>query len=171
MAAANQIHADALLVSATRITTLFKQLTASATLLDKADLDRAQNIGLSELLLRTPDISMSRNGGMGTSTSLRIRGVEVGQTVVVIDDVKMNDPSNADGSTNFSNLLPGNAARVKILRGPQSILWGSQAIGGVISIETALPERDLEGSIDLEAGSRNSIGARAAVGGHSSPVR
>lgn len=147
------------------------KVPASVTILDKAAIDRAQDIGVSELLLRTPGIGMARNGGYGGATSLRIRGAESEQTVVVIDGVKLNDPASAGGGYNFANLLTGDAARIEVLRGPQSILWGSQAIGGVVNIVTALPENDLEGSFDIEAGSRQTVSARAAIGGRIGPVR
>ncbi|NWP47747.1 TonB-dependent receptor, partial [Escherichia coli] len=95
--------------------------------------------------------------GYGTSTSLRIRGAEADQTVVVIDGVKLNDPAATGGGYNFANLLVGDASRIEVLRGPQSILWGSQAIGGVVNIVTAAPEKPLEGSFDIEAGSRETV--------------
>src|SRR3546814_14035847 len=69
---------------------------------------------------------------------------------VVIDGVKLNDPSSAGGGYNFAHLLIGDAARIEVLRGPQSILWGSQAIGGVVNVVTALPERSLAGSFRSE---------------------
>ncbi|MET0371739.1 MAG: TonB-dependent receptor [Sphingobium sp.] len=160
-----------ILVTATRIAVPIDTVAASLTVLDEASIDRAQDIGLSELLLRTPGVSLSRNGGYGTDTSLRIRGAENEQTVVVIDGVKLNDPASAGGGYNFANLLVGDAERIELLRGPQSILWGSQAIGGVVNIVTALPDEPLEGSFDIEAGSRETVSARAAAGGHSGPVR
>uniref|UniRef100_UPI0013D150CA TonB-dependent receptor n=1 Tax=Escherichia coli TaxID=562 RepID=UPI0013D150CA len=79
------------------------QVPASITVLDKTAIDRSQDIGATELLLRTPGISVSRNGGYGTSTSLRIRGAEADQTVVVIDGVKLNDPAATGGGYNFAN--------------------------------------------------------------------
>src|SRR3546814_653686 len=98
-------------------------------------------------------------------------GEETDHTVVVIDGVKLNDPSSAGGGYNFAHLLIGDATRIEVLRGPQSILWGSQAIGGVVNVVTALPERSLEGSFDVEAGSRQTVSARAAVGGKTGSVR
>ena len=159
-----------IVVTATRTPTPLDQVSASITVLDKATIDRAQDIGATELLLRTPGISMSRNGGYGTATSLRIRGAESEQTVVVIDGVKLNDPSSTGGGYNFANLLIGDAQRIEVLRGPQSTLWGSQAIGGVVNIVTASPQAPIEGSFDIEAGSRDTVSARAALGGVSGPL-
>ncbi|MBJ7439018.1 MAG: TonB-dependent receptor [Sphingopyxis sp.] len=161
---------DSIIVTATRAPLTLDEVPASIAVLDKAAIDRAQDIGVTELLLRTPGVSISRNGGYGTSTSLRIRGAESDHSVVVIDGVKLNDPSSTGGGFNFTNLLVGDIARIEVLRGPQSILWGSQAIGGVVNIVTASPEKALEGSFDIEAGSRQTISARAAVGGKTGPL-
>src|SRR3546814_11938341 len=108
---------------------------------------------------------MSRNGGYGTSTSLRIRGAESEHSVTVIDGVKLNDPSSTGGGFNFANLPAGDIDRIEVLRGPQSILWGSQAIGGVIHIVAAAPQKALEGSFGLDGGSRQTVRARVAVAG------
>jgi vitamin B12 transporter len=163
-------NVDSILVTATRIPLELARIPSSISLLDKAAIDRSQDIGVTELLLRTPGISIARNGGYGTSTSLRIRGAESDQTVVVIDGVKLNDPSSTGGGYNFSNLLVGDASRIEVLRGPQSTLWGSQAIGGVVNIVTPLPKAPLEGSFDVEAGSRQTASARAALGGRQGPL-
>ncbi|MEH3103343.1 MAG: TonB-dependent receptor [Sphingomonas phyllosphaerae] len=168
-AAATDTGAD-IVVAANRAPVDADRVTASVTVLDKAAIDRAQDLSVADLLLRTPGVSLSRNGGYGTSTSLRIRGAESDQTVVVIDGVKINDPSSPGGGYNFANLLIGDASRIEVLRGPQSILWGSQAIGGVVNIVTPLPTAALEGSIDLEGGSRETVSARAALGGTTGPL-
>ncbi len=168
-AAATDTGAD-IVVAANRAPVDADRVTASVTVLDKTAIDRAQDLSVADLLLRTPGVSLSRNGGYGTSTSLRIRGAESDQTVVVIDGVKINDPSSPGGGYNFANLLIGDASRIEVLRGPQSILWGSQAIGGVVNIVTPLPTAALEGSIDLEGGSRDTVSARAALGGTTGPL-
>ncbi|WP_076070494.1 TonB-dependent receptor plug domain-containing protein [Sphingomonas montana] len=160
----------AIIVTATRTPTSIDRVAAAVTVLDKAAIDRTQDLVVADLLLRTPGVSLSRNGGYGTNTLLRIRGAEPDQTVVVIDGVKLNDPSSAGGGYNFANLLVGDAARIEVLRGPQSVLWGSQAIGGVVNIVTPLPERALEGSFDVESGSRETVSARAAIGGKNGPL-
>ena len=159
-----------IVVTATRAPISIDRVASSITVLDKAAIDRAQDLAVSDLLLRTPGVTLTRNGGFGTATSLRIRGAESDQTVVVIDGVKLNDPSSAGGGYNFANLLVGDAARIEVLRGPQSILWGSQAIGGVVNVVTALPEKALEASFDLEAGSRETASGRVGVGGKTGPL-
>jgi vitamin B12 transporter len=168
--ARRDVRPGEIVVTATRTPLSIDRVAASVTVLDKAAIDRAQDIGVSELLLRTPGVSLSRNGGYGTNTSLRIRGAEADQTVVVIDGVKLNDPSSTGGGYNFANLLVGDASRIEVLRGPQSILWGSQAIGGVVNIVTPLPDAALQGSFDVETGSRETASGRAAIGGRSGPL-
>jgi vitamin B12 transporter len=160
----------AIVVTANRSPTPADQVVPSVTVLDKAAIDRAGDLSVADLLVRTPGVTLSRNGGYGTATSLRIRGAESDQTVVVIDGVKINDPSATGGGYNFANLLTGDASRIEVLRGPQSILWGSQAIGGVVNVVTPLPDTPWEGSVDLEGGARDTVSARAAVGGRTGPL-
>ena len=159
-----------IVVSALRTPTPVDTVASSLTVLDKKAIDASQAPVVSDLLVRTPGISFTRNGGYGTATSIRIRGAEGDQTVLVIDGVKLADPSSTDGGYNFATLMTGDIDQIEILRGPQSILWGSQAIGGVVNIVTATPDRKLEASADIEAGSRDTVNARAAVGGRSGPV-
>jgi vitamin B12 transporter len=161
---------DTFIVTATRSPVDADRVAASVTVLDKAAIDRAQDLSVASLLVRTPGVSLSSNGGYGTATSVRIRGAEADQTVVVIDGVKLNDPSATGGGYNFANLLVGDASRIEVLRGVQSILWGSQAIGGIVNVVTPLPEAELEGSFDVEGGSRDTVSARAAVGGRTGPL-
>ncbi|HCW49334.1 MAG TPA: TonB-dependent receptor, partial [Brevundimonas sp.] len=98
-------------------------------------------------------------------TSLRIRGAEGHHTVVLIDGVKLNDPSSTQGGFDFGNLLIGDASRIEVLRGAQSTLWGSQAIGGVVNIVTTEPTEAFQGSLDAEAGARGTTYFRGGVGG------
>ena len=84
-------------------------------------------------------LTVARAGGVGQPTSVFIRGAESDQTLVVIDGVQINDPSTTAGGFDFENLLTSDVSRIEILRGAQSTLYGSQAIGGVINITTADP--------------------------------
>ncbi|UTP40446.1 TonB-dependent receptor [Phenylobacterium sp. LH3H17] len=154
-----------LIVTANRSPQQADRVGQSVTVLDARDIAASQVAEVSTLLAQTPGVTVSRNGGIGGATSLRIRGAETDQTVVVVDGVKLNDPSQAGGGYNFANLLAGDIARIEILRGAQSTLWGSQAIGGVVNIVTAQAVEPFEGSLQLEAGARGTAYARAALGG------
>ncbi|WP_332770140.1 TonB-dependent receptor plug domain-containing protein [Phenylobacterium sp.] len=154
-----------LIVTANRSPQQADRVGQSVTVLDAGDIASSQVADVSTLLAQTPGVSVSRNGGIGGATSLRIRGAETDQTVVVVDGVKLNDPSQAGGGYNFANMLAGDIERIEILRGAQSTLWGSQAIGGVVNIITAQAVEPFEGSVQLEAGARGTAYARAALGG------
>lgn len=153
------------IVTANRSPQAAARVGQSVTVLTAEQIEASQAVSVVDLLVRTPGVSFSANGGVGTSTSLRIRGAETGQTVVVIDGVKLNDPSSTDSGYNFGNLLTGDIARIEVLRGAQSTLWGSQAIGGVINLVTAEATRPLQASLDSEVGSRGTQSLRAGIGG------
>jgi vitamin B12 transporter len=163
--AAEESNVSELVVSATRSPQRADRIGQSVTVIDAAAIKASQINVVSDLLAQTPGVSFSRNGGVGGSTSLRIRGAETDQTVVVIDGVKLNDPSSTGGGYNFANLMTGDISRIEILRGAQSTLWGSQAIGGVVNIVTAEPTKPFEGSASVEGGSMKTGYVRAGVGG------
>ena len=152
-------------VTANRSAQAADRVGQSVTVLTAKDIQASQAVGVADLLIRTPGVTLSRNGGIGSATSLRIRGAETDQTVAVIDGVKLNDPSGTGGGFNFGNLLVGDIARIEVLRGAQSTLWGSQAIGGVVNIVTAAPTRPFQAGLDAEAGSRGTTWLRGNIGG------
>ena len=130
-----------IVVTANRTATPIDRVGQSVTVIDTATIERRQAATVSDLLLQTPGVTVARNGGVGTTTSLSIRGAESDQTVALIDGVKLNDPSSPGGGFNFGTLLIGNIARIEVLRGAQSVLWGNQAIGGVVNLITRQAER------------------------------
>lgn len=152
-------------VTANRSAQPIERVGASVTVLTQAAIEARQTPAVVELLAQTPGVSFTRNGGVGTSTGVNIRGAESQHTVVLIDGVKLNDPSSTQGGFNFGNLLVGDTARIEVLRGAQSTLWGSQAIGGVVNIVTAEPTEALQGSLDAEAGARGTTYFRGGIGG------
>ncbi|TCM39240.1 TonB-dependent receptor [Novosphingobium sp. ST904] len=161
---------ERIVVTALRTPVAADRVADTVTVLDEAQIVAAQPIALTDALLRTPGISLSRNGGYGTTTSLRIRGADAGQTVMVIDGMRLSDASSTAGGYGFANLFVDDIDRIEILRGPQSILWGSDAIGGVVNVSTRRPTEPLEGSFALEAGTHDTVSARAGVGGTSEAI-
>ena len=152
-------------VTASRAPSAQTGVAQAITVLDRAEIEASQAILLPDLLIRTPGVTLSRNGGPGGVTALRIRGAESDQTVVVIDGVKLTDAAAPGGGYNFANLLTGDAARVEVLRGAQSTLWGSQAIGGVIHVVSTAPTETLQGDLTAEAGGDRTAYVRGGLGG------
>lgn len=161
---------DEVVVVANRAPERADRVGQQVTVITAEELKAEQTPVLTDILSHTPGVSFSRNGGVGTPTQVYIRGAETGQTVVLIDGVKLNDPSSTDTGFNFGNLLVGDISRVEILRGPQSVLWGSQAIGGVINLITAQPTQPFEADVTAEGGSNNWGYGRAGVGGKTDRV-
>lgn len=127
---------ETVVVSATRTAQPLSRTGVSLSVLDATTLQAHQNLTLSDALTTVPGISINRTGGIGQTTSLYVRGAESGQTVTLIDGVRLNDPSDSAGSAAYGDLLLNNVSRIEVLRGSQSALYGSNAMGGVISIIT-----------------------------------
>jgi vitamin B12 transporter len=161
-AADMQDGVEDVIVTANRIAQETSRVGDSATVITAQEQRRSQKTAVSDLLAMTPGVAVARNGGLGGTTTLRIRGAESHQTMVLIDGVKLNDPSSASGEFNFADLLTTDFAQIEVLRGPQSTLWGSQAIGGVVNIVTPVPEGPLSASVSVEGGTHET----AIVRGH-----
>jgi vitamin B12 transporter len=154
-----------IVVTAARAPVGLSEFGGSVTILDAADIERLQVPLLLDVLRLQPGIGFSRNGGPGGFTAVRIRGAEGEQTTVVIDGVKVADPAAPGGGYDFAQLSVAQVERVEILRGPQSLAWGSQAIGGVISVETEGPTEDWRADALAEGGTRGTAAARGSVSG------
>jgi vitamin B12 transporter len=162
MAADADDGVEDVVVTANRIAQETSRVGDSVTVITAKEQRRSQKTAVSDLLAATPGVTVARNGGLGGTTTLSIRGAESHQTIVMIDGVKLNDPSSASGGFNFADLLTTDYAQIEILRGPQSTLWGSQAIGGVVNIVTPVPEGPLSASYSAEGGTHET----AIVRGH-----
>ena len=160
-----QSSTDEIVVVATRSPQNLDKIGNSVTVLDEQSIKDSQSTDVSQLLATTPGITFSRSGGPGNSTSVKIRGADSDHTLVLIDGVVLNDPSLVNGNIDFGNLLVGDISRIEILRGAQSTLYGSQAIGGVINIITAEPQPGLGGDVQAEFGSLETGLAKGGIGG------
>lgn len=161
---------DIIIVTASRSEQSLSQTGQSITVIDEAVIERRQSVAVVDLLRNVPGVTFNRNGGIGTSTSVNIRGADSSQTVALIDGVKLNDPSSPGGGFNFGNLLTGNIARIEILRGSQSVIWGSQAIGGVVNTITRAPTDDLRVNARAEYGYRDTGQVVGNISGRFGPV-
>jgi vitamin B12 transporter len=140
-ALAAQVADDrAIVVTASRAPVAAVDSAASVTTYDEEALDDLSLPALPDLLRLAPGVSVATTGPRGTQTQVRIRGAEANHTLVFVDGIRFNDPA-AGNEARFELLTADSLSRLEIVRGPQSALWGSEALGGVIAAETADPFR------------------------------
>jgi vitamin B12 transporter len=139
-----------LVVTATRTETAKNQLATASTVYTRKDIERLQAKTLPELLSNTPGIDMAQSGGYGKDTNVYMRGTNSDHVLVLIDGIKAG--SVTSGTTPFQFIPLDQVERVEIIRGPQSSLYGSEAIGGVIQIFTRKGGQQEKPSVTLDAG-------------------
>jgi vitamin B12 transporter len=152
-------------VTANRTPAPIQTVGQSFTIITAPQIGQDQETDVADIVARTPGVTLARNGGPGETASLFIRGADSDQTLVLVDGVKVNDPSDPGSGYDFSNLMTGDVSRIEILRGPQSTLYGSEAIGGVVNVITAEATKPFAGNVQLEGGGYGTAYARAAIGG------
>ncbi len=136
------------------------------TVLTREEVEKASARDIGDLLRRVPGVSVARNGGPGGSQFVRIRGAESRHTLVLIDGVRINDPVSTGRELDFANLVLTNVERIEVLRGPQSALYGSDAMGGVINIITRRGSSGPpQSSLAVEAGRYGTKEVRGGVSG------
>jgi vitamin B12 transporter len=147
-------------VDATRLPTLLTDVP-DVTVIDRTQIDARQAVYAADILDTVPGLAVTDNGAFGGVTSVRIRGATSDKTLVLLDGVPQNDPSDPNGAYDFANLDLSDISRIEILSGPQSSLWGSDAIGGVIS----LTSREIDGwRASGEGGTLSTFDGSAAIG-------
>lgn len=146
-------------VTATRLPAIAAD-TPGARVIDAEAIEQRGAVFATDILADVPGLSVYR-AGFGGVASVRIRGVSQDKSLVLVDGVPVNDASQPAGGFDFSGFDLGDVERVEVLSGPQSSLWGSDAIGGVI----AFTSRELDGlRAETEAGSYGTLRGRLAVG-------
>jgi vitamin B12 transporter len=127
---------DDTVLSASRTPITAKQNGSSVTVITREEIERRGSRNLDEILRTVPGVTVVQRGGLGQQSSLFLRGANSEQTKVLLDGIPINDPSSPNGAFNPAHFLLDNVERIEVLRGPQSTLYGSDAIGGVINITT-----------------------------------
>jgi len=146
------------------------QVGQAVTVLDADAIRTRQEVNVADLLATTPGVRFNRNGNTGSVTGVSLRGAETSQTLVLIDGVKVNDPSSIGDAFDFGNLLVGNISRIEVLRGSNSVAYGSQAIGGVVNVMTDNPSGGFAARGSADYGYSNTYDLKANVAGGSGPV-
>jgi vitamin B12 transporter len=163
--AALEDEPETVVVTATRIPTPELQVGSSITVVTADDIAARQSRTLPDALKVVPGLNVVQTGGPGGQTSVFMRGTNSNHTKVLIDGIDISDPSNSGGAFDFGHLLTQDIQRVEILRGPQSGLYGSDAIGGVINIITKEGSGPAQFNAAVEAGSFDTFNQTGGVGG------
>ncbi len=135
------------------------------TVIDADRLATLQSATIADALRGLPGVAVAARGPLGSQTSVFLRGGNSAQTLVLIDGVRVNDVSSPNGAFDFGALQSGNFERIELLRGANSVIWGSQAIGGVIALTSALPSDQLAIRATAEAGQASSWRTAANIAG------
>ena len=126
----------AIVITASRLPEKAEDSAASANVVDESLLERLGEPSVTAYLRLLPSTTVATSGPAGSFTQIRIRGAEANHTLLFIDGIRANDPA-AGNEPRFELLNAAIASRIELVRGPQSALWGSEAIGGVISLDGA----------------------------------
>ncbi|MGE5350612.1 MAG: TonB-dependent receptor plug domain-containing protein [Acidobacteriota bacterium] len=152
-------------VTASRTATPIKETASSITVIGEDEIKNSGKVSLSEILSNVAGLSVVRQGGPGGLSGIFMRGANPEQTLFLIDGVAVNDPSSLSNSYDMSNFPLDNIERIEVLRGPQSTLYGSEAMAGVISIFTKKGSGKPNYSLSLEGGSYDTYKGNASLNG------
>jgi len=163
--AADADEIQPLVITATRVPTPIVEVASSMTVVTAADIEARQQRTFADVLKDVPGLNVVQTGGPGGVTSVFMRGTNSNHTKVLVDGIDISDPSNSTGAFDFGQLLTQDIERVEVLRGPQSGLYGSDAIGGVINVITRSGSGPLQFTGALEGGSFDTFNQAGTVSG------
>jgi vitamin B12 transporter len=144
---------EEVVVSASRVPIAADRAGSAVSVIDAETLEQRQASQVFDALRAVPGVEVSRTGTVGSLAQIRIRGAEAGHTLVLIDGVRVNDPAQSSEEFNFAHLMTGGIERVEVLRGPQSALWGADALAGVVNVITVRPAEGFDAHARAEYGS------------------
>ena len=157
------VQTEEVVISATKTPVPATQVTSAVEVITAQDMKKQNMRQVADALRLAQGLAVFSSGGPGTEVNARIRGGSSSQTLVLIDGAIVN--SGTLGSYDFSNLTIDNIERVEILRGAQSMLWGSDAMGGVINIVTKRGQGPLSATGFMEYGSFATLREGGTVSG------
>jgi vitamin B12 transporter len=157
---------DQIIVTGARTPLTINQLGSAVTVITRDEIERREARRVTDLLRSVPGFSVSHTGVAGSQAQVRVRGAEANHILVLIDGVRANDPATGD-EFRWEYLSTGNIERVEIIRGPQSSLWGSDAVAAVVHIITRSGQSgsSFDGYAEGGSFSTANAGLNGAVGG------
>ncbi len=167
-----QLEADRITVLASGMWDVLDETGQAVSVLDQGDLEAVQGPDIARALQRLPGVTLTRNGGLGSFTGLSVRGAASEHVLVLVDGVRLNDVAGPAGGFDFGTVMGGSLERAELLRGSNSLVWGSDGLGGVVHLSTRTAdglETSAEYGGDEQFSGSLSLGDRGtshAVGAH-----
>lgn len=156
--------ADPIVVTATRIPTRYNKLISDVTVVDQETIrDYSPAEPISDILANTPGVTVRSNGGLGTTTTVQIRGASDSQTILLVDGLRLN--SATTGAPPWAYIPMPQVGRMEVVRGPTSSSYGSDAIGGVVQLFTRKGEGPTKFYADAGYGTYNTTSQNVGVEG------
>ena len=157
-------------VTASRLEEPLRYSPDSVTVVTEEEIQKKGRKTVIDVLRDVPGVSIAQYGQFGGSTSIYLRGTNNAHTLIMIDGVRVGDPMATDGKMSISDLSTDNIERIEVVRGAQSVLYGSDAIGGVINIITKKGKGKPEFYLSGEGGSFETFRERLGVSGSNEKV-
>ena len=151
---AQTLTVDPIVVTATKTEQSLQNTTANVNIITAEEIEEKHYVTVTEALNSLSGISFTSNGGLGTSTSVYVRGFDSKRVLVLIDGIRYNDPTGLNGAP-FEHLMITDVERIEVVKGAQSGVWGADASAGVINIITKSAQKGLHGTLNAEYGSFN----------------
>ncbi|MCD6153819.1 MAG: TonB-dependent receptor, partial [Syntrophobacterales bacterium] len=161
---------EEVVVTASRLEEPLKYSPDSVTIVTSEEIKKKGKQTVIDVLRDVPGISISQNGSFGGSASIYLRGTQNAHTLIMIDGVRVGDPMATDGKMSISDLSTDNIEKIEIVRGAQSVLYGSDAIGGVINIITKKGKGKPKFYLSSEGGSFQTFRERVGVSGSNDKI-
>lgn len=154
---------DSMTVTAYRTAQQLRSTGSSVSVISRSQIENRQSMVIADALRSVAGLSIARSGPLGAQTQVRMRGAEANHVLVLIDGVQANDLATSD-EFSFEHLGAFDIERIEVVRGPQSALWGSDALAGAINVITRTAEQPLEAGGFLEGGSFSTVNGGGRLG-------
>jgi len=155
-------------VTSERVSKSLDKVSSSVVVFTTEDIENSRAQTLAGLLKRVPGLYVRENSAFGKTTNFYIRGAKTSYTRVIVDGIKVNDPTTTEGEFNFSSFTLENIERIEIIKGSQGVLYGPDAIAGVLKITTKKGTKDTKASVRAGLGSYDNKLFLGTVSGKSS---
>ena len=145
-------NVDQIIVTASRLETTQEDVGSSVSIVTQEELQQGKYPNVVQALRKVPGLDIVQSGGPGGNAAAFIRGADSSQTLVLLDGIELNNPASPNRAFNLTNLTLENVDRIEIIRGPQSSIYGSDSMGGVINIISKKAKDGGHATVSSEAG-------------------